>query len=178
MFVDKFHPKIVLFSKLPKDCKLAIVWWMAHDNDLWLQHKRMLALKDVAATIVVDKVSSGKIVSVHVIDADDPESVKRNRKTVLESSLAFYDKKYGKTQWGIATVPVRHIMDELHDATNGFGKYHEVYCKNNSLENHPKRNRWPLVIHPDTGAIEDGYHRFHSYINQKAKTVRCVWLVE
>lgn len=102
----------------------------------------------------------------------------------VKSSLASYDWKYGKTKWGIATIPIQVFKDGIAAITGGsFDNYHGAYCLihkgiEHTLPRHPKTNRWPLIIDPKTGSITDGYHRFHAYVDQGAKKIGCVWLVE
>ena len=157
-FVSKFHPRIVRFKDLPRPCKLAVIWWMVVDGHAWE------ASDHIQAAYKVAQVTGGgwrKYTSL--------------MRPAVVSSMGFYNGKYGKTRWGIATIPLREFVDWMASPKKGFGDYHTAYCKNNPVEEHPKRNRWPLIIDPRSGSIRDGYHRFHTYINQGAKKAPCVW---
>ena len=176
-FVSRFQPKTVSFLDLPTPCKLAAVWWMAHDNGWWWIHplsvKPLKVSAVLAKQISIDRVYRGKFVIT-----DKPDSGLNVKAMALKRVLPLFEKKYGKTKWGLASVPVQEFMDWMSDSTGGFGSYHRAYCDSNSLENHSKKNRWPLVIDPKAGSIYDGWHRFHTYVNQNARKVPCIWLVE
>jgi len=150
MFVAKYHPKVVQFRDLPMACKLAVIWYKAVDTAAYPQSDYIKAALGHGAGMM---------------------------KKAVRSSVGFYDCEVRQVEWGIATVPLAAFMVNISDAIRGpFEEFHQSYCKINRLDELPSRDRWPLVINPQTGAIVDGCHRFHSYINQGAKAVRCVWM--
>lgn len=150
MFVNQYHPKIVPFSKLSKHYQLAIVWWMVVNEKIWVR-------------------------SDYIVAAQNEEKL---LKFAVKSSLAFYDGKYGKICFGMASIPVKVFMNGISDVTgDSFEEYHSIFCRNHRVEEHPKRRRWPLIINPETGSIHDGYHRFHTYVNQGVNKVGCIWIV-
>lgn len=80
-----------------------------------------------------------------------------------------------------ATMPVEHLKrkvmkdPDIHESFgNDFDAYHKWYMEHGSVPMH--KERWPIVLqHPDLesslGPIEDGWHRFHSYVAQGDKTI-------
>ena len=153
MIVSKFHPKIFPFSKLPQHCQLAIVWWMVVNERIW-------------------------VCSEDIVAAKNSWNDEKLLKLAVKNSLAFYNSKYGKECFGMASIPIKIFMNGISDVTgDSFEEYHSSFCMNHRVEDHPKRHRWPLIINPETGSIHDGYHRFHTYVNQGVNKVGCIWLV-
>ena len=162
-FVHRFHPKISLFRDLPKSAKLAAAWWANVDTERWTR------------SAPVKKVWSGSECFL-VMSGEE----KRLFKKAVQGSLGFYCRKHGGVRFGTLSVPVEEFtraISTVLGARDDFGKYHRWYCliHKGSLPRHPFRSRWPVIIDPKTGAIIDGYHRFHSYVRSGAKKIPCIY---
>lgn len=147
---------ITPFSQLSTAAQLAIVWFMAIDDDRW----SFEALDDSIAD--------------H-IGIDDPEF-----KVELEKLLPFFIKRYGHKKFGFSIVPTEQIKDSVlsdHDVNHSdWDGYSRWYSHSTAIPEHSADNLWPLIIYMNNDeTVADGTHRLMSYIQQKQQSVPVVF---
>lgn len=62
------------------------------------------------------------------------------------------------------------------DRFTSFDEYHKDYVareagRGTPVPNYPATNRWPVLIPASDYLIEDGFHRFHSYVESGHTTI-------
>jgi len=152
----KIKVKKVAYKNLPRSHQLAIAHYMAIDGEAW------------EVEYEFEGGGSGYI------------------KDQLKKALPLFIKKYGRCRFGIDEVsPVLLIekimkLEHIQKDFGSFNEYHKWYKKNCTIPRHNKINRWPCVMDSTTdliynGVLEDGWHRFHRYIEAGHKTIPCVF---
>ena len=180
----KHGSKVVLFKDLPNSHKLAIIWYMAADGEAW--------------NFPNDNWE-------HHLYWSDPDSSKLQQKYyaylrnyILRNMDSYYIPLYGKTRWGVVEIPTDVMKQEMvarsksrkgyEDWTKEhptFDAYHEWYMKFGGWFDHTKHisrsrsYRWPCIMSGyNHEVLEDGWHRFHSYIERGDKTIPCIYYIE
>ena len=155
----KKYGKVMLFKKLPMGSKLSMVHYMAVDGEAWALPKETMK-KDGSFR------KAGKALNA-----------------LLEKNMAFFDKTYGDTRFGLATVPREEVEVAL---LNGFKNDHdnrniktiEDYFAIASTANH-KTADWAVIFSSfdDDNILQDGWHRLTCYLEKKVKTIPCLYYV-
>jgi hypothetical protein len=151
----KNKEKKVAYKNLPRSHKLAIAHYMAIDGEAWKVEYEF------------EGGGSGYI------------------KSQLKKVLPLFVKKYGSCKFGVDEVPadvlVEKIMklEHIQKDFKSFMDYHKWYKKNCTIPRHKNSNRWPCIMDSTTdpiynGVLEDGWHRFHRYIESEHKTIPCI----
>lgn len=176
-FAKKHGAKVVPFKKLPLTHQLAIAYYMVIDGEAWnvlgeldlrFEEKRP---RDYSKDAQVEKWHA------HLIE-------------LLRKSMPEYIEEYGHIKFGMVTIPVgaikeaylaRHNVYQNEDERfpfETFDELHQWYLKHCGIPKHPRRNRWPSILScQDDELLEDGYHRFHSYIEHGYRTIPCVFFI-
>ena len=155
-FTAKHGGVILPFAMLPKTHQLAIVWYMAVNGEAW--------------EILFD------------FDRKDDCHNTKNKK-ILEKVLPEYVKKYGKIKFGVITLSTalckRMLMQEreVKQDWKNFDAYHKWYQDCSGNPTHKRKNPWPCILGSDfkNEFIEDGWHRFHRYVQLKMLSIPCVY---
>ena len=102
-------------------------------------------------------------------------------KAALRVSLPIFERRFSKKKFGMVLIPTKVLMAEisLYDETSfsDFASYHAWYSSG-GLPDHSRRNRWPIILSRKTnldGLLEDGWHRFHCYVRQRARNIPCLY---
>ena len=152
----KIKENKVAYKNLPKSHQLAIAHYMAIDGEAWK----------------VDYEFEGGITK------------KGSIKSQLTKTLPLFVKKYGRCRFGISEIPSEVLaekimnMEDIKKEFKSFMDYHKWY-KKGGIPRHNNSNRWPCIIDSTTDPIynevlEDGWHRFHRYIEAGHKTIPCI----
>jgi hypothetical protein len=70
---------------------------------------------------------------------------------------------------------------ELAEDWPSWAVYHEWYCHpaNGGVPNHPRDDRWPVILSSaNAETLQDGWHRFHCYVQQRACDVPAVFFLQ
>lgn len=150
----KYNGKEVAFKDLPRSHRLAIIRYMAIDGEAWESPEWYFA--------------------------DDLPTNKR--------TMNFYLKKYGDCKFGVVNIPTEVLKSEVMKGENDIGRdfktfdeYHKWYIsEDDSLPHYPSKNRWPCIMDATEDdnynwILEDGWHRFHSYVRSGHKTIPCIY---
>ena len=92
-------------------------------------------------------------------------------------------KDHGGEIWGVASIPVRDLADELmrgfprHASFAEFSREYRREWEEALGEPYPRYEEiWPIVLSTYLDwMIEDGNHRFHSYYSQGLKRVPAIY---
>ena len=172
-FAKKYGVKILPFKKLPAPARYAIIHYMAIDGEAW----------DVSDQLAESFAKGHKMIAKSKGSYD---KVRKLHKEAVIKSLKFYTEKYGDRKFGYGLIPTKAFVKEIWDRDDGvkdwkmdgmtFKEYQEWYFKEGaSMPNHPKTNRWSCILSSfDFEVLEDGWHRFHSYVMRGDKTIPCV----
>lgn len=110
----------------------------------------------------------------------------------MKRNLPFWVKKYGSRKFGMMNIPMTEFCDlviKCHALYNGeadfktFQEYHEWYvgeCLWSNSDEHYNQT-WPSIlgsaINEDYEVLQDGWHRFHSYVKQGKKVMPIIYYV-
>jgi hypothetical protein len=83
------------------------------------------------------------------------------------------EKIHGNKRFGYVEVPIEAIISliESYKEWYPFQDYHREYINAGDIEFH--KETWAIIL-DDEEVIFDGWHRFHSYVEQRIKIIPCV----
>lgn len=104
----------------------------------------------------------------------------------LASVLPWFTEKYGGFRMGyIPQVPSRLILDlvwafnvEVRQDFDSVDEYHHWYVTEGGvMPRHSRRARWPSILagENDPEVLQDGWHRFHAYVEMGMRTVPLIY---
>ena len=100
----------------------------------------------------------------------------------LNLALPQYVKQYGQVKFGIAKLTSRAVIKsvaatpEIAEDFEDWKAYHKWYCSQGGAVDHPRRNRWPVILsNTDDETLRDGWHRLHCYVSQGARNLPAVF---
>lgn len=141
------------YEKLPVPHQLAIAWYMAIDGDAWEPQGL----------------------------PDDMTVEGAGFRQAFEAGLPGYVRAYGKTMFGIASLRVEALKDDVmrtHDIAEEFSTfddYHRWYV-GGGVPCHPEMDRWPVILSSyGDETLQDGWHRFHSYVRDGVTEIPAVF---
>lgn len=151
--MKEYKGEIVPFKKLTTPYKLAIAWYMACDGTAWELPFDAFYLDD------------------------------NKLKKAFIKNINMFDKEYGKEEFGVMNIPIDvckwkvfEIMED-RDKFKNFEEYHKWYL-GVSKESHTKKNPWPCILSDfDDEFFQDGWHRFHRYVQLKMPSIPCICYV-
>jgi len=148
LLMQRYAGKVIYFKYLPKPHKLAIAWYMAIDGEAW--------------TLPFD-----------CWDADQVMI-----KKLFVRNIYKFDELYGNKKFGVINVPVEvckeEVMKHLQGDFKTFEDYHNWYV-GYGREKHTRRNAWPCILSDVKDEfLQDGWHRFHRYIDLKMEKIPCI----
>lgn len=92
-------------------------------------------------------------------------------------SLKDFTRVSAKKRIGITVIPMQDLQREIvrrfdpeEVPFTDFPAYHRWYVSNGGIPQH--KSVWPVILsQEDTEVLEDGWHRFHSYVRRGLKFV-------
>ena len=93
------------------------------------------------------------------------QAIKIYSYNLTDEDLTYYKFQYGKIPTAVIIELIWNFHPEIKEEYDSFSEYHEWYMNHGDTPDHT--SQWAVVI--GTGVvqeeiIEDGWHRFHSYI--------------
>jgi hypothetical protein len=155
----EYGGKLVPFKDLTKPYQLAIIHYMAIDGEAW-----------------------GLFGNMDCYCNSTPSKIKRE----LEKNLPEYIKRHGRRKFGVMNLPIdickKLIMkveaiagESLEKEHGSFDEYHAWYTTYD-MPNHTNRNPYPCILSSFNDELfQDGWHRFHRYVELKMKMIPCVY---
>jgi len=161
----KYNAKILPFKELPNEACYAIIHYMAVDGEAWE---------------VSDELAKSFEQGWNKLDY---RKVQNSHKKAIAKSLKFYTTKYGNLKFGYVNLPTSIAkqeclkrMKETEEEINDFGYYHNWYIQGGEMPKHTNVKKWPCILSSfDDELFQDGWHRFHRYIQLGCKTIPCVF---
>lgn len=170
MMAKKHGARIVQYRDMPLEHQLAIAHYMAIDGEAW---EVLGKLEEDFEKVQCKDYSNDKAF----------EKFRSDMVKLLRRSIHLYVEKYGKVKFGMAAIPARALMDatldrvgELKRDHKSWKSYHDWYRDNCGIPKHSAKELWPVILSgfPDE-VLEDGHHRFHSYVELGVKEIPCVF---
>ncbi len=169
--IKRYNGKVLPFKKLPKEYQMAMTHYMAIDGEAW-EHP-----KEVCPGMRTLK------------------GLKDGRNWMLKN-ISFWVKKYGNVKFGVMEIPTEEFTDLLFQAMvegkqfeegefKSFKEYHAWYVNgpgglNKATDLHYFES-WPVIlgstIDKDFEILQDGWHRFHTYVRLKRKATPVIYYV-
>jgi hypothetical protein len=157
----KYDGQQVAFRDLPPSHRKAIIWYMAADGEAWP------SLGGLADNI---KVSPGR------------HNATPATKAITTEVLEAYTLEYGNELFIIGDMPLDVLKDinwfstEIKQKFKTFDRYHQWYLSVNVgwMPKHARTDRWPCIMGDNDELFQDGWHRFHCYVAQKAQVIPCI----
>lgn len=173
-FIKKYKGKVVPFAKLPLSYQLAMIRYMAFDGEAW------------------EVPEESDVVYV----GDDAKNLAAETKWI-KKNLPYWVKKYGKQKFGMMEVPMKDFCKIVYDNFNfhnpeefkSFKEYHKWYVGACLWKNSNKHYSeiWPAILDcertytdgrvskTDWEVLQDGNHRFHTYVELGKKTMPLIY---
>lgn len=160
--IEKYKGKVVPFISLPKEHQYAMIHYMAVDGEAW-------------------KIPDG--IPMWGSRGSYTKHLGKVRSWIKKNST-FWIKKYAKVKFGMVDVPMdvlcQCIVEQFKAQYNPTKittilEYHEQYMgdtKEKDLTDH-YTELWPAILDsdPENDLLQDGWHRFHTYLIRKIKTM-------
>ena len=162
----KYNGKILPYSKLPRPHQLAMAWYMAVDGEAWKWPN--------------DKYEDHKYNTndKYRYSQKGQQEYEAYLKNVLRFHLhQWFVKKYGNKRFGVVEIPTDVLLKAIYESLPNDKPNIEAFYKdyeNGSAVNHPKSNRWPVILDYNNEVIQDGYTRFRHYTNRGDRTIPCL----
>jgi len=149
---------IVKFKNLPKEYQLALIWYMAIDNDEWSDE------------------------SFRIPEVDFTEEPSAFKERLALTIPAFVDK-YGEFDFGVSLINTERLKkvvlenESINDDYSNWDDYHDWYVAEEGFVLHSHKHRWPIILADDNEeVIKDGWHRFHNYVHNGDIDIPAVFL--
>jgi len=167
----KHGAKVFPFKKLPVEARYALIQYMVVDGAAW-DVSIELSNAFTKGHKIMNKVSYNKVQALY--------------KKAIKKSLKFYMEKYGDCKFGYVHFPTKELMKMVWERSEGikswdeegvtFKEYWDHFKYDEEVENHPRTNRWPCILSCfNDEALQDGWHRFLTYVQMKCRTIPCVF---
>lgn len=166
MNLKKYGAKTVAYKDLPRTHQMAIAWYMAIDGEAWETYG--INMDKQPTTLSSDK-------------NKDKWEVYLKKQT--SRHLSSYVKEYGHCKFGVVEIPtevvIKKVMNTVEvdfESVDGFRKHCSEML---SAPHYPSKNRWPCILADDNyNVLQDGWHRFHSYVRADHKTIPCIYYLK
>lgn len=170
--ISRNKGEVLKYRDLPKEAQLAIAQYMAVDGEAWLFEDTVLfeGLEDRP---------------VGCSPADSLRIQDRNQNKIagqIEEILPTIIERKGDSEFGIVDVLTKELIREmwgtnslLVEEYDTFEEYHEWFVSSDSgyMRDNPT---WPVILSSfDDELLQDGWHRFHSYVKIGAEKITCIW---
>jgi len=177
--IKRYKGKTVPFKSLPKEYQMAMIHYMAIDGEAWETPEFEKKYENLPSV----------------------RSIKglKNAREWISKNLSFWIKKYGVVKFGMMEIPSMELMTiiferdkeadqaESYDAFpfENFQAYHKWYVNTagglSKVTDQHYNEKWPVIlgstIDKDYEVLQDGWHRFHTYIRRKEKTIPVMYYV-
>ena len=168
--IKKYGGKLVKYKELPRHFQKALSLYMSVDGDAW--------------DFPNDKWQDHPTLQKDNRTDEELEKYDKYLLRVLSRNIkSHYVKRYGDYSIGVVEIPTLVLTQAIVDSghlppeVNSIDKYKMWASKNVNLPNHPKINRWPVILESED-IISDGWHRFKCYLLRGDKTVPCIYYKE
>jgi hypothetical protein len=148
--MNQYGGEIVPFKNLTTPYKLAIAWYMSVDGTAWELPFESFYLDD------------------------------NTLKKSFIKNINMFDKEYGKVKFGVIDIPIDvcklKVLERMEDRNKfkNFEEYHKWYL-GVGKESHSIKNAWPCILSDfDDEFFQDGWHRFHRYVQLKMPSIPCI----
>ena len=123
------------------------------------------------------------IVHYMIIDGDawiDDNIKIRSRN--IKKHLPYCIEKYGHLKFGMEEISTEKLKEKILERPDleGFKKfedYHAWYKKDCGIPKYSNKNRWACIAESED-VLQDGWHRFHSYVDAGHKTIPLVHYIK
>ncbi len=175
------HGGVVMpFSQLPTVAQLAMSHYMAVNGEAWELPE---AVEDTYFNCSQQwQAKSLEAISKGKSAIGEHDAIYRPAKEAFIAALPFFIKKYGERKFGLVTVPTAALIAaqmQLHrdddDFPGDFDSYHKWFMDHCGTEDHGD-SVWPVILDSTGDALlQDGWHRFHSYVERKLEHIPCLY---
>ena len=141
--------QVLPYAKLSKPSQLAMAFYMSVDGEAWPLPKALQDFPDLSRT---------------------PEF-----QAAFRRQRCHYVRRHGCEAFGYVELPLQTAIDmvwfcrdpgETHGSFEAYHKWYKPFIE----DKHSAKDPWPSII--DTGGetfLQDGWHRFHRYVDLKLK---------
>lgn len=170
--IRQYRGKTVKYKDLPQTHQKALALYMSIDSDEW--------------EFPYENWKDHSIWAKECPTDDDREKYDAYLLRVMVRNLnTHYVKKYGNFRIGMVEIPTEVMAMEilkkgypesLKERTVEFFKEWVLNNPHFIIPNHPKTNRWPVILDEET-VILDGWHRFAKYLIRHDETTPCLYYI-
>jgi hypothetical protein len=168
------------FSQLPATAQLSMSYYMAVNGEAW-----ELPAEVEEAYFNCSQQWQARSLEAHRKGESaigEHDAIYLPAKMAFIAALPFFVKKYGERTFGLVTVPtaaliVAHLQfhRDDDDFPGDFNGYHEWFLDHCGTEDHGD-SVWPVILDSTGDALlQDGWHRFHSYVERKLEHIPCLY---
>ena len=157
--------KVYKFKDLPEEAQLALAHYAGVDGEAW----------DLEPFGVFEGMSYR------------PLDVQRNGNIIvanLKKAMPKIVEEKGEGEYGLTTMPTKQLIEaflEIDSDVTDFDAYHRCYqdaCKKTGRGGGEKPT-WPVILSEfEDELLQDGWHRFHQYIENGTEEIACLWYPE
>jgi hypothetical protein len=161
--------KVLPFKELCKESQYSLIHYMAVDGEAWT---------------VSDELYESFQKSHELNRNNTYEKGRGLIKEALNTSLPYYIKKYGNRKFGEGRIPTNVAKEECikrsilsGEGFETFNEYHKWFVEG-GVEQHTSKGKWACILsnyNADLEFFEDGWHRFHRYVELKCRYIPCVF---
>ena len=162
------HGEMRRFQDLPQESQLAMLHYMAIDGEAW-------EITDGLESVIDHHQS--------YLRGGWPSLRSMGKwNGALATELPFYVNKYGRRWFGyIANLRIADLCDavmqddDMEEFSRDFTAYHLWYMQN--AEKNPAPDPcWPVILSGfPNETLQDGWNRFHQYVERGLKNCRALW---
>ena len=150
--IKKHKGKIYPFSKLPLTAQLSIAHYMGVDGAAWMQKDDFGVFDNGSRYIIEGLISNMDKIVAHY--------------GTMEIGYVILSAESLKEFW-------KNCESDSSKHFDNFDAFHKWY---QSVGNHIKNPTWPVILSDfDDEILQDGWHRFHAYIEIGATEIPAVW---
>ena len=158
--------KVLCYRDLSVEYQAAIAYYMAIDGSAWELPEGIVVEADIRLTQSKQhRYGIGKFYG-----------------KLLPKYLDFFVKKFGGMKFGVVNIPMSvckaEVMKRDKDMAEDhkdFETYHKWYKRDCGIPRHKHTNPWPCILSGFNDEVfEDGWHRFHRYVQLGLDSVPCV----
>ena len=182
-FIRANNGQVYRFDELSREAQLAIAHYMGIDGEAW----------------DLELIVPGFYDGFPEVEGDEPEgrmaSYQRRldaMSTRLADHLEAIVAAKADSEYGYLTAPMQAVIDRwgeidsdaVQDYNGDFDAYHEWYQgrgegSDTRVHNRVPQPTWPAILSSfDDELLQDGWNRFHSYVENGAEQMALLWYPE
>jgi len=173
----KYNYKILSFKKLPVEARYALIYYMAINGEAW----EIADGLEEAWRKGLPSINNGSAKYWNKVDSIAKEAIKTSK------VMKFYMDNYGNEKFGFVHIPTHAMKKRFMESEWGgrdensdwktFTEYTDWYKTiRYDIPKHSKKKRWPCILSGfDEELLEDGWHRFHRYIDLGCRYIPCIF---